>query len=139
MAIDTSCKTWNSTNGYCTSCYNGYSAGSSDRVCKPIIIPNVASSSTLNNKQFCKSTKNDVCTSCVYRYFLSNGFCLPVSDLCKTFNATFGFCNSCYDGYILSNGACEIPPAAIVNPDPNCSDYTELGCTTCLSNYFLNS
>lgn len=64
-----------------------------------------------------------------------NGVCMPVSDLCMTFDRRFGFCLSCYPGYELNEGMCETP---ILNPDPNCGKRTKNGCEYCNPNYFLN-
>ncbi len=105
VEVDGSCRTWNETNGYCITCYSGYVCGTTDRVCKPIqtIITdksNPYDPATL--KKFCLKFVNNNCISCVTRSVLMNGVCMPVSDLCMTFDRRFGFCLSCYPGYELN-------------------------------------
>lgn len=136
QAVDSSCKTWDS-QGYCLTCYAGYTCGEKERSCRAFTPPSKMSN-LQDYKQFCKSFKGAACTSCVFRYFLSSGYCLPVSDLCKTFNPKFGFCTSCYDGYDLVDGSCQLPEP-IPNSDPNCVSYSATGCIYCLGGYFLNS
>ena len=46
------------------------------------------------------------CLLCSNGYvFGSNGVCLKVSDLCKSYDLS-GKCMSCYKGYDLINGEC---------------------------------
>ena len=46
----------------------------------------------------CASFTNNLCNSCLDRYYLLNNICLPVNPLCLTYNQTNGNCLSCYSG-----------------------------------------
>lgn len=105
--VDPTCKTWDTMRGHCTSCYSGYTCGENEFSCRPAATPAVNSSDPNSFKKYCIKYRNGVCAGCSYRFYLSFGFCLPVSDLCNTFNPTFGYCLSCYDGYTLDNGICD--------------------------------
>lgn len=140
VQVDTSCKTWDTVKGYCLTCYTGYSCGANEYICKPIAVPTSTNPSDPNSfKKYCLKTRNNVCVSCAFRSFLSNGLCLPISDLCQTFNPKFGYCLSCYSGYTLDNGVCEQDQT--IAPDPNCAsyNYNTDTCNQCNYNYFSNS
>jgi ABC-type thiamine transport system substrate-binding protein len=94
--VSTLCKTWNSTNGKCTSCFAGY------------LLSNGNCNTVIQNDPLCaKYSSAGTCQTCVnYAYLASNGKCQQVSTLCKTWNSTNGKCTSCFAGYVLSNGKC---------------------------------
>lgn len=125
VAVDASCLTWDST-GFCTSCNPGFSMGINDKTCKAL-----PSSSSLLDSSKCLKKVGRRCTACAFRYFLSNGLCLQVSDQCLTFHASFGYCTSCYGGYQLNDGVCE-------QSLPNCAVPAPSGCATCNPGYYSN-
>ncbi len=52
---------------------------------------------------------NGSCTLCGFRFYLSGGICLKVSDTCKSWNLNTGACNSCYDNFVIAGTNC-VPP-----------------------------
>lgn len=110
IAVSDQCKTWNSTTGACTSCYDGWYL-QPDGTCT------TTPSTNPTNPPNCYTVDaNGNCIQCNFRYVLISGNCVAVSDQCKTWNSTTGACTSCYDGWDLSNGECTTNP----NKPPNC-------------------
>ena len=94
------CKSHDSANGHCLSCYAGYLLNENNGACEldPARLNGPADPG-------CKTWENGVCTVCSNRWaFDSNGVCQQVSDSCKTHDGLQ--CASCWSGYILNNGAC---------------------------------
>ena len=47
------------------------------------------------------------CTQCLYRHYLKDGVCTPVSILCGSYDRTTGGCTSCNSEYFnLQGGEC---------------------------------
>lgn len=108
--IDPSCKTWQPNSGICQSCYTGYVPSEANpKTCVAVPKNTTSQAGDPNNfRAFCVRRVNNICVQCLNRYFLLNGLCFPVSDLCRTYNQGFGFCESCYAGYVLNSGVCEM-------------------------------
>lgn len=104
------CKTFNSMNGYCTSCFNGYTL--SENTCVVSNLPSI--------DPFCKTFSGSLCTQCGNRYFKGqSGLCQQVNNLCNTWDSSNGNCLTCYPGYALSNGQCSVSNNQ--NSNPNCA------------------
>ena len=92
---------------------------------------------TLSTSQFtnpgCSTySSTNICIACLDRYFLSFGFCMPVTPLCLTYDKNNGNCLSCYEGFALTGVACSLIPI------PNCIQSSLLnGCIQCELNYTL--
>lgn len=93
ISVSDQCKTYNETNGECTSCYHGYS---------------VVNGSCIYNKEDpakggCKDWNWDakICNECSPNWVLLDGTCIAVSDQCRT-HADNGWCTACYRGYDLT-------------------------------------
>jgi hypothetical protein len=117
------CARCNSSTGACTSCYSGYYINGTKclkfikdsncinykfLVCVQCInmyyVNNTVCVKVSNLCQTADSTGN--CTSCVAKYQLQNGGCVPfVADpYCKTFNGQS--CSQCIDNFEIFNGRC---------------------------------
>jgi len=83
-----------------------------------------------------------VCLACSHNWvFNSNGVCVPVSDQCKSSDAS-GACVSCYVGYDLKDGACVFSESNNAKPaDLGCKtwDWTNQKCLACSNNWVFNS
>ena len=137
--VDPTCRTYDPATGECETCYTGYTIdGANPLVCTKLDKRITTSSSVTDPnkyKAYCKRIRNNICVQCVHRYFLFNGLCFPVSDLCKAYNPTFGFCTSCYDGYETVEGICQVSQAAS-NYDPFCIKMEGRGCGECITSYY---
>jgi len=129
--FNTLCKTSNTTNGFCLSCYAGYSL--QNGICA------VGTGTTVNSDPNCKSTDaNGVCTGCYSSFYLSQGKCYRLDPLCKNYTASMSQCASCYDGYTLSSGQCVVPSQAPdSNNDQYCIKSKGIYCITCANGYYL--
>jgi len=61
---------------------------------------------------------NGSCALCGFRFYLSGGICLKVSDTCKSWNLNTGACNSCYDNFVIAGANCvpslvQVPPISL--------------------------
>ena len=91
------CKSSNSNNGACTSCYPGYNLNTNSGTCEVFF-------RDPNCKKF---DANNKCKECARRYYINkSGKCSPVSPLCKGYDENTGFCTSCYPGYTTNHGNC---------------------------------
>ena len=115
IPVSAQCRTHNLTNGWCTSCWNGYALQNVlddnnnvvNVTCQ--VIPNTDAAAVIDIG--CRRFENGACAECSqFWYFNADGVCGPVSDLCRTFNGANGHCLTCYQGYALNNdnGACEL-------------------------------
>ena len=159
--VNPNCKTYNSTNGACLSCYPGF--GIVETTC----LPGVATSSSDPN---CNQFNGSLCLKCSFGYYLpASGLCTQVNPSCKTFDPTNGQCLSCFPGFSVQNGGCLVgsstPTAANCNQldsntgkcikcsfgfyfdvngnciaqDPNCKNFNtaSLTCTDCYPGFSL--
>ena len=123
------CRTYNTTNGSCLSCYPGYYLAGG--ACWAGNDPNADPNCNLRSL-------NGSCLQCTGGYFVaSNGYCRAVNPLCKTFNNTSGDCLSCYSGYIIQNKTCALGNG---NADPNCLTFADKGgCLQCYSGFYISA
>ncbi len=127
MPLSPLCKTSNLTNGFCLSCFPGYSVNAAGSC--------VLSYSDPNCQKFDQTLK--ICTQCASKFYLdSTSKCRQINPICKTANQNTGACTSCFQGYILSRDTCIIGGAS--NSDVNCQNFTNNICQQCYSGYFLN-
>lgn len=83
------CQLFDREQGLCVACYQGYHIV--DGVCQ---VTDLGESGELG----CKAWENGVCSQCSARWvFNAEGICVPVDDLCATFDET-GACVTCYKG-----------------------------------------
>ena len=99
------CRTWDKYDGYCLSCYLGYTLQPKGGC---VVADEASGPSDLGCNQF--DWKTYECVTCSFRWVLKNGTCVKVSDYCKSFNSTSGLCSACYSGYDLINGDCVYSP-----------------------------
>lgn len=56
----------------------------------------------------CKKLNGDFCAECYDRFYLKDGACVEVNQLCKGYNKQNGYCTDCFEGYLLrSDGSCQ--------------------------------
>jgi hypothetical protein len=120
--VNTQCRTYDSSNGQCTSCYSGWTL--SKGACS------YSSSADPNCKTF---DLNKVCTACYQSYFYNktSSKCQLVSKLCNGSDSS-GACTACFKGFTLKSGACVILTT-------NCTTYDSNGvCSLCVKGYHLS-
>lgn len=129
VVINPLCLTYDVNSGLCTSCLN--------------------TTYFLNKAGACILISD----FCGYRMYFSNGNCLPVSDLCDTYDSTSGFCLTCRDSTILTdNGTCVFNDPCqnrqyhgangiCLNVSASCDTYDPSNgqCLTCVSGYEINA
>ena len=115
--VSDQCKTYSGLS--CTSCFNGYVLNNGSCILSEL---NSARPSDAGCGLW--DWAKQVCVKCSQNWFASNGICLPVSDLCKTFDGASGWCLSCFKGYDLVNGSCVLSSANSKPSDPGCSDWS---------------
>jgi proprotein convertase subtilisin/kexin type 5 len=126
QVVNTQCSTFNSTNGFCTSCYNGYSLNQTNGQCVQ----------SLNTNKNCQQFGPDGnCLKCFASSFLNpSKVCTLQNNLCATINQNTGECISCYQGYILANGNCTIRAS-----DPSCKSFnSDNTCQECSTSFYLS-
>lgn len=101
------CKTSNSSDGTCLSCYPGYSL--SNGFC---IIPVTYSQQATD--PYCLSFIKDQCASCQKGYFVQGGTCSIVDPQCQQFDYVQGRCLQCYQGYTLNEWGCNVQAQAVI-------------------------
>lgn len=125
--VSSSCKTYNTDTGACTSCYDGF------LLLEVVCIPDPRPQDHSN----CNNFTDGICHKCSRGFYLLNNTCEIVSPLCKTFNYETLLCSECYGGYRLANSKCEIaPPEGTM---AGCSKYNGSACILCARDYFMNS
>lgn len=124
--VSNQCATFNSLNGFCTSCYQGYQLDQTTGQCSP------AQNRDRNCQQFAPDGN---CIKCFSGYFLNpNRQCIMQNNLCATINPQTGECTSCYQGYQLNAGNCTIRLS-----DPNCKSFNQDGsCRECSASFYFN-
>ena len=97
--MNDTCREWDPTNGICTSCSAGY-----------ILESGLCNNDPTYQDPYCALIgANGLCETCAVKsILLSNGRCLLVNDLCRTWNPNTADCTGCYGGYNLVNGTCII-------------------------------
>lgn len=122
--------------GLCTSCYFGYDLQAGSCILSP---SNNRRPSDLGCADW--DWNNDKCLTCSNWYFFNaNGVCVPVSDLCATYDSTTGDCTSCFKGFTLDAGVCA-PSSAVKPSDLGCSafNWDTQECLSCSKNFvFIN-
>jgi|JI6StandDraft_1071083.scaffolds.fasta_scaffold46280_2 hypothetical protein len=91
--VQGTCQQFNLEQGICEKCFEGYTVidGSCSQVDK-----------TVSSNIGCALWANNVCQTCSKRwYFNSEKTCVPVSDLCHTWDEVTGECLTCYYGSII--------------------------------------
>lgn len=129
------CRTWDSSNGHCLTCYYGYVLNT-DGQCVENPHPFTPASNSL-----CKQWNDtNVCVACSERaYFNIEGVCVPVSSNCNTWDPFSGFCLTCYKGFVLIDGSCSLAPE--VKPsDLGCKswDWDSQTCLSCSKDFVFN-
>lgn len=130
QAFDPLCKTSNQTNGFCTSCYNGYSVDTNGKC-----VPSQDSSRDPNCAVF---NSDNTCQSCSKGYFFDTNtkLCQLANPLCKTIDNANGACLSCYSGYAVNGTQCIIDQNSASSL---CAELVDGICVQCASRTFLNS
>jgi len=125
----------------CTLCFKGYDVVNG--VCT-FSVSNTAKPSDLGCAKW--DWDNQVCLECskgyVFKGLLTGKVCVPTSDYCKTYDATWGNCTSCFKGYDLVDGNCVFSPSNTAKPsDLGCAkwDWDNQICLACSKGFYLNS
>lgn len=130
VAVDALCRTFNSQNGLCLSCYAGYNLQSG----RCVVVPPDAGYQ--NTNQYCAVWEGAVCRQCAANsYFNANGNCTPNNPYCASSGAN-GQCLSCYSGYVLRNNNCLIDNSTINVGNALCSRWSGLNCQQCAPRSF---
>lgn len=128
VVVNPLCLTYDVNSGFCTSCLD--------------------TSYFLNNAGACIL----ISEFCGYRTYFSNGNCLPVSNLCDTYDATSGYCLTCRDSTILTDkGTCvfndpcrdrqyRAPNGTCLDVSITCNTYDPSNgqCLTCKDGFEIN-
>lgn len=102
--------------GNCLSCYSGYT----------LMQGNCFITGAAGVPPNCANFTNGRCVRCAQGSFFSNGNCVTVSPLCRTYDNTTGGCTSCYDGYELRGPICIVsPPSSVAQ---SCRNFTNGVC-----------
>lgn len=129
---DSSCKTFDTVKGKCSSCYNGYAVTLEGTCAKAA----VSETRDVNCAEW--DPTGELCLRCATGSFFNGlGLCELVDPLCKTSNILSGACTSCFAGYELSPiGKCEksIAPQG----DPLCAEFVDSKCVKCAFGAFFN-
>ena len=133
--VSDNCATWDSLDGVCLTCYNGYSLANGQCL---------VSSANHGPKDIgCQiwDWKNQVCISCSARWvFNANKQCTAVADSCHTYDVS-GACLTCYKGYDLQNGQCVVSSSNSSPSDLGCAtwDWNNQVCLQCSARYTFNA
>lgn len=105
VTVHDTCRTFDAS-GVCTGCYLGYSVVNGSCTVSVIgLVPDAG----------CKiwDFTTNSCNTCSAWFFYNttSKLCLPVSNLCHTFDPSNGWCLTCYNGYTLNSGVCIIQPS----------------------------
>jgi hypothetical protein len=119
IALSSACNTYNMQTGFCLSCPVGY------------LFYNNQCSNLVYTNPYCQLFTGTICTRCYDRYWLNNGLCVPVNNLCNTYEQLTGLCLTCKSGYIFNNGLCiKNSPCLTTNPVTG-------ACITCPSGFIV--
>jgi proprotein convertase subtilisin/kexin type 5 len=135
IPVNDQCKTYNTTDGECLSCYSGY-----DLVNGSCLYSESNSAKPTDAGCSTWDWANAKCTVCSTNWvFDSNGLCIPVSDQCRTSN-TQGLCDSCYRGYDIVNGSCVFSSsnsAPLADAGCHIWNWTTNACEVCSDRWVL--
>lgn len=127
--VDPLCKAFNSTNGFCQSCFNGYTL--TDNKC----VLNLDNTFFAGN--LCRLWNNGRCIECSQRAVDVNGVCTEVNPLCNSFDHQ-GNCLTCFSGYLLQNNNCVLAPLIVNTNISNLCFRVENGvCVLCAKRAYL--
>ena len=131
--VQGTCEQFNAQEGICEVCYEGYSVvnGRCEKVDK-----------TAAQNQGCALWNQGVCVQCSKRwYFNADRVCVPVSDLCSSWDDESGVCESCYYGYIVEEGACVVHDDTSIVPESNplCKTWSDKACIECADRSWFNA
>ena len=132
-SVSDQCQTYDPSNGYCFTCYAGYSLANGVCTASPTSIPSDVGCSTWNAAQ-------SVCLACSHRFYFNGAQCMPVSDQCQIWDVT-GQCTACYSGYDLINGACQVSTSNTKPSDLGCGtwNWNQQICLACSNNWVFNN
>ena len=99
--INPLCKSANTTDGTCLTCYPGYSLSKGN-----CVIPNIYYQQTQD--PYCVTFDSQKCVVCRKGYYVQNGYCATVDPQCQHFDYAASRCISCYRGYVLSAYGCNL-------------------------------
>jgi hypothetical protein len=127
------CKTTNSSNGLCLSCFDGYQLAGGNCQNSTTTINNIGSNI------YCTKFNGAACIQCVNRYYVKDQTCYSIDPNCLTYNASTGYCLTCYSGYVVSQlGGCILPNSNTIS-DPFCTNTINGLCTNCLNGYYVDT
>ena len=129
--VNPNCKTYNTTNGHCLSCYPGFG------IIEDTCLPGIVSSNFDPN---CAQFEGDVCIKCSKGFFPAlDGKCKGVNPSCKTYDPSNGWCTSCYAGYeVQANGLCLLGQSQ--SAIANCNEIDPISglCVKCSFGYYFD-
>jgi len=129
--VQGTCQQFNSKEGVCERCYEGYIVENGKCVKQDNATPDHLG---------CALWNKGVCSQCSKRwYFNAQNVCTPISDLCSSWKDN-GECSSCYYGYLVQNGACVVDNDLSVVPNSNllCRIWKGKVCAECSDRTFFN-
>lgn len=133
VMASTLCRTFNTFNGFCTSCYTGYALDDLIGKCLP--------SQRANCKT--KDPNTNVCTECTKGNYLdTRSVCQVIDPNCQNFDFTALQCTSCFKGYQIGlNNACILTPVISSATVQNCVNYDLSGstCLKCFSKFYISN
>jgi hypothetical protein len=128
--VNPNCKTYNSSNGACLSCYPGF--GIVEDTCLPGAV-------TPSYDPNCNTFNGSVCAKCSKGFFLgSAGKCTAVSPSCNSYDSTNGDCTSCFAGYAVEKGKCVLSVADPTVANCNQLDPLSGACLKCSKGYYFD-
>lgn len=130
--VDGNCQQFNSAEGICEKCYEGYSVVNGK--CSKV-------DTTTSSNIGCSRWNNGACEACSKRwYFNQDKTCFPVSDLCHTWDEVTGQCLTCYYGSIVKDGNCVANVDTSIVPESNllCKIWAGEVCQECSDRSFFN-
>lgn len=132
IMVSDSCKTFNTFNGHCTSCYPG-NAVSTQGECLP----------SVDSPTSCAGTDavSGLCNKCYNGSYLSaESKCVEIDAFCQTFNKNTRLCEQCFKGYAPSGATCQKATVSAEQSIANCFKYTTAGqCQECYKLYYLSN
>lgn len=131
--VQGTCQQFNQEQGICEKCFEGYTVV--DGKCSQV-------DKTASSNIGCALWESNVCKSCSKRwYFNADKTCVPVSDLCHTWDEATGVCLTCYYGSIVQDGNCVAHTDTSIVPESNllCKTWSGEKCLECSDRSFFNA